>query len=149
VSWALAKATLVSIVEGVTPTTTKRGLPGAFAHVPELSETQGNARTFRFRIDDLRASGPLMPSAQTLRSIYAVTVEVDYSVDLEPEELDDCIQQDYLAIRGSLLDDSLWGRPSSTIELILPSGNEILPASIKRDEAGARLMITFDLEFRG
>lgn len=148
--WTTARDTLISIVEGTTPTTGVRGLPAEFTHVPQhTDETRGNSRTFRFRIGKLRGVGPLMPSAQTLRSVYAVTLEVDYSVDLEPEEQDDAMQADYLAIRARLLDDSLWDRPTSTIELLLPETTpHIMPADIERDETGARLVFVFDLEFR-
>lgn len=149
--WTLARDTLITIVEGTTPTTGARGLPSEFTHVPQHTEdTRGNSRTFRFKLDNLRGVGPLMPSAQTLRSVYAVTLEIDYGTDLEPEELDDAIQQDYLAIRARLLDDSLWDRPTSTIELLLPETTpNIMPATIERDDTGARLVMPFDLEFRG
>lgn len=148
--WSTARDTLVTIVEGTTPTTATRGLPSEFVHIPQhTDETRGNSRSFRFRLDNLRGVGPLMPSAQTLRSVYEITLEVDYGTDLEPEELDDAIQQDYLAIRARLLDDSLWNRPTSTIELLLPETTpNIMPASVERDETGARLVFVFDLEFR-
>ena len=148
--WSTARDTLISIIEGTTPTTGARGLPAEFTHIPQhAEETRGNSRSFRFRLDNLRGVGPLMPSAQTLRSVYEVTLEVDYSVDLEPEEQDDAIQADYLALRARLLDDSLWDRPTSTIELLLPETTpSIMPASIERDETGARLVLVFDLEFR-
>lgn len=150
-SWALAKAQLVSVIEAATPSTQKRGLPANFAHVPEQPESlDGNGRTFRFALQNLRGVGPLMPSAQALRSRYEVTLEVDYGVDLEPEELDDAIQHDYLVLRAALLDDSGWDRPTSTIENVFPgTPPDLLPATIDRDETGVRLVIVFDLEFRG
>jgi hypothetical protein len=150
-SWALAKAQLVSVIEATTPTTQKRGLPAAFAHVPEQPATlEGNGRTFRFSVQNPRGVGPLMPSTQALRSRVEVSVEVDYGVDLEPEELDDAMMQDYLVLRAALLDDSGWDRPSSTIENVFPGTSpDILPATIDRDETGVRLVIVFDLEFRG
>lgn len=150
-SWSLASAEVVSIVGDVTPTLKSRASPSKFRHRPEIPDGHiGQARCFRLRLVGGHGVGPLMPSAQTLRTRAEVALEVFYPVDFEPEEQDAIIAQDYADIRSDLLTDTNWNRPTSTIEIVAAgSGVSIMPFRIERTPQGAKLILPFSLEYRG
>lgn len=149
-AWPEAYAQIAAIVKD-TPVTTKIGGAGDRFRLVDFGELS-KTRTFAVRLGpNMHGVGPLMPSAQSLRTRWGGEVVVAYSFDAEDARLDQIIAADYLAIRTRLLDDAYWNRPTSTIES-LNAGNSasLMPANLERLERGAaRLHFPFNCETTG
>jgi hypothetical protein len=148
--WAEARAQLVSIVKGTIPTVRLAGAGERFRYVDfaHLSET----RNFAIRLGGaIAGSGPLMPSTQTLRRKLSPEIAVFYRPHDSDRVLDEVIWSDVVAVGASLMDDSLWNRPASTIDMIEAGDHtELMRTDIERFDDGSAMVIFSPLmEIRG
>lgn len=116
-SYALARAQLVSILEGITPST-KTLIQTPFKHVERL---EGNltSRSFTLRANqdgDGGVTGPYTPdlSGQP-RMTYTMTLAVTYRAQVNEGALDLTLASDQRDIAIALLTPANWNRPTSGI----------------------------------
>lgn len=137
--WVEARNQIVTIVEGTTLSTKKRGLGSFIRYKAEASAlTLPDSRCFWFEVE----------SATTIRMIRNggtwESVELDlvicYRADLEPAEMLEAMLLDRAALSPRFLDGTQWNRPTSTILKIAHSGEDnLMPTTFERVE-GATLM---------
>ena len=149
-AWAECRDQLVSIVEGTTPTLTKRGLPGSFKHVVNASADgfTPSARAFWFTIDNMLMKGQVtLTLPRWFR--YSIALNVVYPVDVDPTLMFEAIASDHAALAARLPDVSLWGQATSTLEGLFLGADEILAANIDvTDEGVAIVTYPMTAEFR-
>lgn len=146
-SYAVARAQLVTIVEGVAPTTKLLGLGDTFRHDSRGDDAQpvGGRRRFWFRCVQAFRRGPARLQAN--EGMYDVELVVEYQAANDTGLLDSCIVEDFEAITGALMLDSNWARPASTIRNVGAIDADVLfRAGLEDVEGGRRLRITFPLE---
>lgn len=149
-AWTDCRDRLVSIVEGTTPTTVRRGLPGSFKHVVEASADglMPGARSFWFTIRSMRMKGQVSLSLPRWFR-YECDLVIVYPVDADPTLMFEAIAADHAALAARLPDASLWGQPSSTIEGLFLGRDELLDGEIDvQDEGVALVTYPFTAEFR-
>lgn len=142
-AWTDARDQIVSIIEGTTPTTKKRGLPGSFRHVAEASEDAiPDARSFWIVITKMSMKGHL--SALLPRwFVYDVDLVVAYPDDTDPTLLFEAIAADHAAVMARLPDSSLWGQPTSTIESLYLGRDPVGETDI--EDVDGFVLVTFHL----
>lgn len=146
-SYALARAELVRIVEETAPTTLLLGLGEKFRHDPRGDDAQpvGGRRRFWCRCVQTFRRGPARLQAN--EAAYDVELVVEYQAANDTGLLDQCMVEDFEAITGALMLDSNWNRPASTIRNVGAIDADVLfRAGLEEVEGGRRLRITFPLE---
>lgn len=155
-SYAVARARLITIIEGASPSSKERGLGDKFKHDPAGGGDQPVSAQRRFWIEagPARRWGP----AQTVANVisYDVAVVVEYQAHLPNRAaLDVLIAGDYEAITAALANQALWARNDpetpSTIRCIgadslSPPDAPLFPRTVDVVEGGRRLRISFPLE---
>jgi hypothetical protein len=146
VSYALARAQIVTIVEGVTSTRAELGL-GPFKHFPDLGlEETPPPRGFVVLHSGGSADGAMTYGRQYL--FRDVDLVVFYAEATRVALLDEIIADDMDAIREALLDESLWGRPTSTLEEVTAGGPFHLPYDVQRGEGAVVVTMRIPLRHR-
>lgn len=149
-AWVECRDQLVSIVEGTTPTMTKRGLPGSFKHVVNASVDgfTPSARAFWFTIDTMLMKGQVTLTLPRWYR-YGINLNIVYPADVDPTLMFEAIASDHSALATRLPDTSLWGGTSSTIEGLFLGADEILAADIDITDDGIAI-VTYPMtaEFR-
>jgi hypothetical protein len=144
-TWALARAQLVTILEAATPATKPKGL-AAFRHAPDSGEGKwGDSRTFRFDIEAGAARGPY-PQGVAKRRRERVLLTVSYRHQTARNDLVDVIGEDVDTITKALLDEGEWDRPTSTIITLSLGEAELLPFVVEPTQGGTLLRFRFPLE---
>lgn len=146
-SYALARAELVRIVEETAPTTLLLGLGDKFRYDARGDDDQpvGGRRRFWIRAMQGFRRGPARAHAN--EGLYDVELVVEYQAVNDAGLLDSCMVEDFEAITGALMLDSNWGRPASTIRNVGAVDADVLfRAGLEDVEGGRRLRITFPLE---
>ena len=151
--WPEARDAIIAIVEGVTVTTKKGGMPGRFRYL-EDADMQGpvpDSRAFWFATTpSMAVTGPLMPSAQAGRARVEIELVISYAVSLTPGLALEVMLEDYDAVGRALRDDTGWDRPDSTIESIDVGGDRQGRARIEKNDDGTHFLIfEIPLEYRG
>lgn len=150
-AWTDCRDQIVSIVEGTTPTTQKRGMPSAFKHVVEANADgwKPGARSFWLQIRSMAMKGQVtLALPRWFR--YEIDLLIVYPVDVDPTIMFEIIAADHAALAARLPDQALWGQPSSTIEGLYLGRDEVLDAEIETDEGEGIALVTYPLtaEFR-
>jgi hypothetical protein len=146
-SYAIARAQLVSIVEATAPTTLLLGLGDKFRHDARGDDAQpvGGRRRFWLRAVQGFRRGP--SRLQVNEGMYDVELVVEYQAANDSGLLDSCMAEDFEAITAALMRDSNWNRPASTIRNVGAVDADVLfRAGLEDVEGGRRLRITFPLE---
>lgn len=148
-SWPLARAQIVSMLEGIASSALVGGgeYGAGFTHDSSMGpDKQGlDNRAFYLRGTG-HGTSPRGPMPSSRLTVTDVDLVVDYRHREDGADLDEVIGADYAALRTALLDGTGWGRPTSTIEIVgVPDG--ALPATIEEladengDPVGRRMTI--------
>lgn len=151
-SYVLARAKLVSIVEGVTPTLNTLFATG-FRHLPEgRSGIQCTSRSFWLEADTDSEGGipgpytPDIPSGQP-RARTPITLTVSYRFHERRNVLDEMLVTDRLDISKALLTQGNWDGATTGI-LSVSASPEFMTTRRSPVEGGIEQRITFPLLFR-
>lgn len=146
--WIAARDQLVNIVEGTSPTTKTRGLPGTFKHYADASIEEGpDSRAFWFSIKSMGMKGHITAGLpRWLR--YEVDLVTVYRLDSDPTALFEAVALDHLAITTRLFNPSLWGQPTSTIESLALGRDLIGEAEIEEVDGALVVSTRLTVEFR-
>jgi hypothetical protein len=126
-TWSTARAQIITMIEGVGGLSQPGDYGPRFEHDPELLGVDGPGRARRFGLRAVRAvTHPMATGTTSRRAIMDCDLVVDYPKESDDSTLDAVIWSDYEAIRErALLDESTWGRPSSTIMTFVLDGMAI------------------------
>ena len=148
-SYATARAQIVTIVAGTTPVRTTKGLGAKFVHEATASkERLPSGRGFWIDADDVVVKDTL---TRFSRSHYVVTMRVivRYPVLGDSQVLDEVLVEDANAIGLRLANPTTWARTTSTIDGVDGgAGPALIPAKREAIDGGGTLLIfEFSLEY--
>lgn len=144
--WVAAKAQVAAIVKGTTPTTKARGLPSSFALAPAGGDDNvPDSRGFWLEVDAV-SERRIIRSAGAAWTTADVTIAIAYRYDVDRDKLLDAQMQDYRELTKRLLDDSQWGRPTSTITRI-GDGDRLLGATFERIDGASIVRIKIPVDY--
>ena len=149
-AWTQCRDQIVSIIEGTTPTVTRRGLAPTFKHVENASSDgfvpQG--RAFWIVLREMMMKGQVTIALPRWFR-YGIDLVVAYPADVDPTLMFEVIAADHAAIAARLPDQALWGQPTSTIEGLFLGAEELLRAEVEATDEGV-VLVTYSMtaEFR-
>ena len=145
-SFALARAQIVSILEATSLSYAHEDLPATLQHVSESSEADAPApRGFWLEASARGIDNPLGALSRA-HTVADLSVVVFYADIIERGVLDVAIAQDYDDIARTLADPAQWNRPTSTI-VALDSAGALLPRQRRPLSGGVLSVLTFPLEY--
>jgi hypothetical protein len=147
-SYPLAKAHLVSMVEALRPLRTERGLGEAFRHDPRGGgDVAGAIRTFSLRAEALALRGPSRAQANILRHAMALTME--YGTMTDRNLLDHAVVEDFQVIAQGLATGE-WDFAATGIRIVGgENAVDLFTQTLEEPRPGAlRSLIRFPLEVR-
>lgn len=143
-SYAAVRAQLVTIIEAVSLSSTAEF--GAFQQRKDAHPTLFmRTRNFGIAVEAARAS-TASTAASAQWKFADVTAWFDYEHLEDGALVDENIGADFDALVNALLDETTWGRPSSTIENI--TGPEMTTERLDNDDGfpiGIRVNVTFQV----
>lgn len=115
-SWPSVRDTLVTIIEGTTPTMARYGAPARLKHHPQAEAKKlPDTRGFWFELVRMAMKGHITSHLpQWLR--YELDLVTFYKSTNRPTDLFEIIAADHTAVTTRLADPSRWNQPTSTIE---------------------------------
>ena len=148
-TWALARAQVVSIIEGVAPVVRVRGLAPSFREDPTGSDAAavGSSRRFWIRSTSGAPEDVTQPLASRWRVLCDLVVEYPDDV-ASTAALDLSVVDDATRIIAALLDGANWARPTSTIERIATLDNTLAPFVVEQLTGARRLRIALSVRYR-
>jgi hypothetical protein len=126
VSYATARAQLVSTIEAITPTD-PRLFTEKFRHLPEGRSGIGNVASRHFWLEanvdgEGGVAGPYTPLLEGQpRLVFAMTLTVAYRAQNNRAVMDEVLAADQRDIAIALLTPSNWDRPTSGIHAVTDS----------------------------
>lgn len=146
-TYADAKARLLTMITSLSPARDARGVQGDFMHVVDGDLV----RSRQFSLLPTRAT-TIAPRSHG-REVTDMRLEVVYEVGRNQDELLDSIRADRTMLAQRLLDETQWDRPTSTIVQVASGsavGDLVAPSTIEGpDDDGHYLLgIDFSMEHR-
>lgn len=149
-TYPLARAKLIALVESVTPTSNGLDAHGKFKHDPQQGpESTGRVtRSFYLWAAEGSPRG-YVSSTHNPRQMLTTGVHVFYK-DAPNNRglLDEVIEADRLAISNALLDESTWDRTTTGIINVATTGPLILPSTRTAVPGGWESIINVALHYR-
>lgn len=146
---ALARQTLTTIIAGTTPTTNGLGLGARFVEGKQLGEdiTARVGRSFYLWTTATTPRG-YYSRTRANESLADIGLHVFYPQTADRARLDEIIEQDRVDLCDRILNETLWGRPSSGIINVASQGQRLLPTTRDTVAGGWESVITIALHYR-
>ena len=143
-SYALAKAQIVTIIEGTTPAKSKLGLGPRFRHDPKGESVV--ARSFTLAQSELGRWGPVTTTTKV--HVAALIAEFRYPSQVgDADALDVAMATDYELLSNALLDVSGWNQPTSTLWALASDDVVALPSSTTKSDDATTLSIQIVMRY--
>jgi hypothetical protein len=150
-TWAQAQAQLVSVIEGVTPTTARRGKASAFKHSPKSSAENGpnpESRGFWFVPKTIEFVGAMNASGVPPRMRMELDLVIFYVEDKEPAQNFEDLSADHSSVGRALLNPTARGTFSSTSLIGIGIGTSgIMKMTLEKVQGGYRCRTAFAIEY--